>query len=349
MKTVYKLNSSGNIQEWSIWSDGHVIHMSYGVAGGVKKHNTEIIKEGLAGRTLEEQVALRIKSRLRRRYDLGYRDSIEEAMSTNGQNVLGLPAPMLAKKISDVRISSFDGSFIQRKYNGHRCLVTRVGDKLIAYSRNGRYISTIDHILENIDIPEGCTIDGELYAHGERLQTIASWVKRSQEQTKKLKYVVYDLVSNQPFADRFNQLLNYRLGPSSQIAQTYEYGGDDEIVTSFIDEGYEGAIIRLPNTGYEIGKRSSSLLKVKNKFDDEFTVVDILESKDGWAILVCALHDGSDTFRVAAPGTHEEKFEVFRNADYYIGRNVQVEYYDVTATGKPFHPVALQWRNKDEE
>jgi ATP-dependent DNA ligase len=109
--------------------------------------------------------------------------------------------------------------------------------------------------------------------------------------------------------------------------------------------GYEGLIIRQGEYGYEDGKRSRSLIKVKKCFDDEFLVVDIHESVDGWAILECAV-DNEETFRVSAPGSMADKFYVALSKDEYIGRFVTVEYFEITNAGKPFHPVAIGWKEE---
>ena len=102
-------------------------------------------------------------------------------------------------------------------------------------------------------------------------------------------------------------------------------------------------ISRHGTKGYAVGARSSSLIKVKQTLDNEFTCIAITESKDGWAVLTCEDHVGRQ-FGVSAPGTIEQKRDVLYNAADYTGRKLTVEYSQLTKDGKPFHPVAIRWR-----
>ena len=110
--------------------------------------------------------------------------------------------------------------------------------------------------------------------------------------------------------------------------------------------GYEGLILRQGEFGYEAGKRSASLIKVKQWLDEEFRVIEIYPSKDGWAVLLC-ITDKGRIFRVSAPGTMQEKTKVLLETYKYIGEWVNVEFYDWTNDGIPFHPVARYWRSHE--
>jgi ATP-dependent DNA ligase len=241
--------------------------------------------------------------------------------------------------------------FWQYKYNGHRCLITRQGDELIAYSRNGKPINTVSHIFEGMDIPEGTTLDGELYIHGKPLQTISSIVRRIQPANKDLKYIVYDQISTLTFSNRFNSLLSYEFGASIIPAPTTSGGYFNELASnSYLkgvqSEGYEGLMFRNNDRPYEPGKRSSQLLKVKMRLDMEVVVGRISPSKDGWAILHCSTPTGKSV-SVTAPGTMEQKYEIYENAHLYIGRMLTIEFAEYTKDGVPFHPVAIAFREEE--
>ena len=110
----------------------------------------------------------------------------------------------------------------------------------------------------------------------------------------------------------------------------------------------------MDNFKHEAGKRSKGLIKVKpmhfGEFvvDDEFLVVDIIPSKDGWAILVCETEEGKQ-FKVSCHGTFEYKKEVYENRDDYFGKHIRIEFAGLTKSKIPFHPVAICWREKHEE
>ena len=45
----------------------------------------------------------------------------------------------------------------------------------------------------------------------------------------------------------------------------------------------------------------------------------------------------------------EYKTHVLENKDKFIGKHIRVEFESWTKDKKPFHPVALEWREKHEE
>lgn len=348
MTTLYCKDNAGHIRIWDIVQECSDIIITHGVHGGVMQQQVETVDKGKASRTVQEQIDLQINSRISKQRDKGYVDTIEEA-ELGMRNALHLPKPMLALPLDKLRTPvSWNSAYVQRKYDGNRCLIAKRQGKLVAYSRQGKIIDTIDHILDQINIPEGTILDGELYAHGERLQTIVSWIKRKQEGTKNLRYHAYDLVCELPFEARLAQLLSFNFGYSVQPVSTFKVTSHDDMIDWFKDfrkEGYEGAILRQSDLGYEDGKRSKSLIKVKEWQDAEFFVVDIYQSKDGWAILECLAKNGQ-TFRVTSPGTHEEKEYVWQNKEQFFGKYLTVEYAYLTRDGLPFHPVAKCWRDE---
>jgi ATP-dependent DNA ligase len=233
-----------------------------------------------------------------------------------------------------------------------------MGDLPQAYSRNGKPIHSILEILGELKPLSNhrYVLDGELYMHGVPLQKINSYIKRRQEMTTFLNYVVYDIILiDEPeatFDARYSNL-EYIFGNNKfsqvELCPT-RIGASDPIglLRQYKDAGYEGAILRNPTGVYACGTRSPALVKVKSCIDTEVEVVSITSSKDCWAILTCKAENGL-LFSVSAPGTVQEKMDVLENRKQYIGRTVTVEYAELTAIGIPFHPVATMWRDKDGE
>lgn len=357
-KELFAKSASGAIISWKVETfpkeDSTIdLKFSYGQVGGAITISTETISEGLAGRTISEQAMLKAQSKINKKLDSGYVESYQEASEKKRVNILGLKKPMLACKFDSIEKKLFidtDYYYVQRKYDGHRCIIKNVDGTLIAYTRNGKLIESIDHILSELNIPVGETVDGELYHHGTPLQTISSWIKKNQPESKQLVYIVYDVMQNEPYEQRLNWLYENisKNGESVQIAPTYSTPYKEDIIRSrdeFITQGYEGAMLRHPKSKYEDGKRSDGLIKVKKFNDDDFLVVDIISSKDGWAILSCITKEGKN-FTVSAPGTLYQKYEVLEKKQSYIGKYVTVEYSGWTKDKVPFHPVATAFREK---
>lgn len=347
-KTLYAKDARGDIREWTIIADIENCELiyEYGLVNGQKIQKTEQVFENLSRRNIFDQIALQFDSRVNRMLDRGYVPNIEQAAKAR-TNMLGLPMPMLAQKFSNVRNIQYEEAFIQRKYDGNRCLIANVGGRITAYSRNGKPITGINHITDQLDLSPGTILDGELYKHGVALQTLASWIKRKQDETKQLEYCIYDLISDAPFYKRFEEIQSI-IPPSTKlhIANTYRCPNFDKAqkyFDTFREEGYEGAILRWGNSGYEDGKRSKSLVKLKGWRDAEFEVLDISPSKDDWGVLHMQM-PGGQRFRATAPGGIDEKIDVLQNKEKYVGRTVTVEYAYLTKEGIPFHPIAKAWR-----
>lgn len=347
MTNLYSKDAHGHIRLWAIKPDIHTFTITWGLIQGAKQSKTEFVKRNKSGRSLEEQRNLQVRSRINKQLDRGYVQDLEEAMLQK-TNTLFLPRPMLAVPIDKVSNIDYQDAYVQRKYDGNRCLIANVEGQLIAYTRAGKQIPTIEHILKGILIPEGTILDGELYCHGERLQAIVSWIKRKQENTGKLLFHCYDLIDgkNKAFTQRINDLTSFQLGENAEVVPTYCCTGLDsatEMAAEFRNDGYEGAILRWGNEGYEDSKRSKHLVKIKSHRDEEFQVKDITVSKDGWGILHLEARNGLP-FKATAPGTHAEKTRVATHSWEYQDKLVTIEYSNLTKDKIPFHPVAKAWR-----
>ena len=271
-------DNKGSMRRWGISAVNGCITISHGQIGGSLQYQTEVVAEGKATRTLEEQVMSRMASRISKQRDKGYILSRSKAEQSRATNTLGLPKPMLAKKLRDVKHINFTDSVAQPKFDGNRCLIHCENGVNKAYSRNGKPMEAISHILDDIVLGEGEIVDGELYCHGYPLQTIVSWVKRKQENTRLLKYHLYDTVSAEPYKTRSEYIRGIPKGESIVPVYGSACGSLDDLFAYFREyreQGYEGAILRWGNAGYEDGKRSKYLVKVKACEDDEFVVVDI--------------------------------------------------------------------------
>lgn len=362
--TLYAKDGKGMMREWSIEACEDGILIRHGHHGGNLVEHFEVVPHGKSTRTRDEQIMLMVASKIAKRRDAGYCYKLEDAQNNARTNALNLARPMLAQTY-DHPSHIKEGAVWQYKYNGLRCLMIKTAQGIVAYSRNGKPFTTLGHITSGLAavMEVGDTFDGELYIHGKTLQSILSFVKRKQPETALIKYHIYDKVDDKPYAERYRALWDalqgsenvpFTLVPTTPLNATI--GRDTAILKGEIAaslkearvKGYEGIMIRHSQAGYETGKRSRSLLKVKVWLDEEYKVVAIHASKDGWAILECQLPQGG-TFTVSAPGTVNTKKLILKDKEKWIGKWVSVQFAELTKDGIPFHPVATMFRNKEEE
>jgi DNA ligase-1 len=135
-----------------------------------------------------------------------------------------------------------------------------------------------------------------------------------------------------------------------EAVKNFTANNEDDIYSlqkQFIEEGYEGAMVRNHKGAYALGKRSANLQKVKTFMDDEYQIVGFEQAVGndvGTVIWVC---QGPTTtpFRVRPRGTREQRREWFTNGNSYIGKMLTVKYQELTDDGIPRFPVGISVRD----
>lgn len=128
------------------------------------------------------------------------------------------------------------------------------------------------------------------------------------------------------------------------LVQTHLIGSQtelDELNNRWIEEGYEGQIIRVDGFPYE-NKRSKYLLKRKEFDEREFTITGIEEgtgNRSGMAGYICYLTDEDKPFKTGIAGGEDFYRYLLENASRYIGGEGTVRFKGYTEYGIPYIPV----------
>jgi len=268
------------------------------------------------------------------------------------------PLPMLAHKVQDHQ-AEFP-CYVQPKLDGVRCLVWMRDGALACTSRNGKNLH-VPPCLSNLpsavinELNNGLVLDGELYVHGMRFQTLVSMSKRRDHPlADSLEYHIYDsfysyfdVISQEAFIDRRARLIGLFHDATHrgiEMVATEPCDTPDDLDAkhdALTKSGYEGSIIRDPTARYVPG-RSIGLLKRKDFLDSEYEITDVREGEGknaGTAVLTCRTTRGAE-FTATAPGSYEEKAAALRQRDGYIGKMVTIKYQELTDSGIPRFPIA---------
>jgi DNA ligase-1 len=291
-KTLYQKAKTGKIHYWKAWPEGSKVIVEHGEYGGkpiINKYTAEATNVGRSNeRTPEQQAIFEINALYKKRLDKKYCTTIKEAKK-------GKYLPMTAQsgEIRSKRNKIVYPAYVQRKYNGLRCMANwrETSNKnrtpyLYLMSRgNKEYI--VKHIRAQLEnhLCVDDALDGELYTHGLSLQRINSLVKKWKPgESEVINYIVYDFpyingesLQQRTRIDALKKLKKKLKNTNIIVAEVFEINSWEEAVAyekQFVKEGYEGAIIRTFDGEYEFGNRSDSLIKVKSFFDAEFEVVD---------------------------------------------------------------------------
>lgn len=307
--------------------------------------------------TCLEQAQLELDSRTKKQLDKGYVHTQEEAKAPS-TNTLGLLKPMLATSMDKVKPENIDwnSAWAQPKLDGHRAMF-KDG---VLYSRQGKVID-LPHITNAIKAAgiDNLHLDGELYLHGKTLQQISSLVKRHQEGTEDLAFYIYDVVDDSPWPTRISRMsmqskpdyewpmaLKTLVGARIRNAEELEEFHERQLAA-----GYEGTMLRHGSAGYEDGKRSHHLLKLKNFKDAEFQIVGYergvpyVTGKGVFEVPVWVLDAGNGkTFTATAQGDKYRKNELWETRDEHIGKQLTVKFHYFSKDGIPQLPVSLRFR-----
>lgn len=270
--------------------------------------------------------------------------------------------------------------FGQWKINGLRCFVSAEKDDsnlfetitLKFQSREGTYWKGLDvlktHILNAIPaslleamIEEHYILDGEIYLPGYSVNQINHFVKDPTcKEHSLLQYWCYDIaIQEMSQIHRFNVIdksigqhkiqvfdLDTHLNNTKNfvVLPWFNISNHEGAVhhrNIFIDEGFEGLILREANSEYQYGKRNLTMLKYKKSTDGIFEIIDIYpEGKTRSDIPMLLLRNdiNSEEFEVHLSGSQDYQREVLANKDNYIGKNAFVEFGERSGVKKvPFH------------
>jgi len=262
--------------------------------------------------------------------------------------------PMLATKYNKKRkINEF--CYCQPKIDGSRCLFDIKNNKTM--TRQGKEITTINHIKNALKINniknKNLILDGEIYVHGWDFQRIISAIKKESEDTKLLKYHIYDIIDldnlDLTFNERYLQYTKIEFNDIIKQVDSILVDTDyiDDYYENYIKQGYEGMIIRANDCKYRLDKRSNDLMKYKPIDDDEFIIIgyetEIMQNNKEGIIYRCKTKDNKE-FNVRPKGNINERMKWLNTVKEDIGKSYTVQYQGLTNDGIPRFPVGKSIR-----
>ena len=293
-----------------------------------------------------------------------------------GQN--GVPKPMLAKQVDKVTNTKiFDKEWIaSRKIDGLRCLIYMGDDGELHTASRGamNYDAAMSEILSHSDLINvfkenpGLIMDGECYRHFWSLQQINS-IARTQVTAVDytiLQFYWYDIVdTNSTFDERlaFMKDIQDQLNLTFEPEREFERGelrvqfvpqvpvtGYDNMLklhNQYVEEGWEGLVIRDPDKVYRPNGRTNDMIKIKVYKDDMFKIVDyelgLRGSED--MVFIMELPDGR-TFKAKPLGDRAQKEEYVENFDTMCkGHMGECKFFYYSDDGIPLQPAMKALRD----
>jgi len=346
-KTLYAKSSTGKVKQWSIEASGNTIIECWGYTDGKKQEQHKSVYGKNIGRSNatspEQQCELECQSKWQKKIDEQYTTDKDSIKDYKDQEIL---LPMLALRYQERKHNIKFPCYVQPKLNGVRCVFQN--NEFV--SRGGKVYETLDHLrpeLEDLDIN---VPDGEIYIHGMSFQEIVRRVKKyRKDKTEELEYWIYDQINKDTFEVRNKKIANnFSKNKSMKLVYvpTVEVNSEIEIKKwhdKWVQEGFEGVIIRNKEGLYKVKHRSADLQKYKMFEDNEFTIIGGHEGSgpDVGTVVFEVETTDHKKFSVRPKGTREMRAEWFKNLKKLIGKELTVRYQQLSDSNIPIFPVGI--------
>lgn len=281
--------------------------------------------------------------------------------------------PQLASsEIPDIYTQVSWPKIIQPKLDGICCLAVNG----VAMSRTMKPIPN-KFIQDYFSSHKLHGLHGELMVAGD-FNDVQSGVMRVEGEPD-FYYVVYDIWNHEgTYQERFDVLSTFLpdyIGRVKLIGNRVVGNADkcDILLTSIINEGYEGAMLRDPDSLYKQGRhtlKSQALMKLKKFYDDEAIVIGFEEKltntnvkeKDerGYSkrsskqegmvpadtLGALVVKWGAVEFKIGSGYNDEQRHHIWYNRENLLGKFVTFKYQSVSSYGVPRFPIYKAFRDE---
>lgn len=306
--------------------------------------------------------------------DLGYNSLNEfnpdEVLDKNQTDANGFKKHMLAKSSNDVATKIFDSVpvwYASRKIDGCRCSYYWKDNQIHTASRGGGNYDAacqdfINHpkFIEFFKRHPDIVLDGEMYKFGLSLQQISGCIRTELSEGKyKLEYYIYDtMTDDKTFEERLQELEMIKNELNLDFQPEREWAEDDlrvqivphekvsgwsnikKLHDKYVNEGWEGLVIRDPSKKYKYGGRSNNMIKVKERQEETFTIVGYELGLRGVEDMVFRMKtQGNIEFLAKPMGSREVKENYMKNINSLIGKPGECTFFYLSDDGVPLQPV----------
>lgn len=356
MEIYQKLFKNNRFWEILVKENNNIMFVKtkYGIVGGKIQETIPQKFEKKYGLTF---INKKIKEKIRN----GYVKEIK--IMNNNKIIKPMGSSLLEKNMNNIIFPAN----IQPKLDGFRG-ISFLKKNIEILSKNGisyRHLENIKKELSSFPlIKKGYILDGEIYIHNKKLGNLKSVLGRKKLDNveiikiqKKIKYCIFDIIIENISSEKRIQLLkesfknwNIKNPKYVKLVKTTQVNTIKDIINiknKYLNDGYEGVIVRNKNGLYKLGKKSKDVFRTKEFKKDYFKIVDALEGKGNekgtviWK-LEC-LKDKNKSFTAKPIGSREERKKIFKNRLDYIGKKIYIKYFDIdNITGcVSRHPIAL--------
>ena len=265
------------------------------------------------------------------------------------------------------------GPFIlEPKLDGWRIIAHIEADSVTYYTRSGNShpAEQLPHIAKELraNFPADTWLDGEAVAiRIENDKVVNEWATAQSVMTKigghaaadRISFLVFDLIAHggldaRPlsFAKR-RELLDRAFDGKllSSVALVPQTEATDENAAAFVEQGFEGAMVKSLTAPYASNKRGKGWHKIKPQSTCEAVVIGYKEGQNGFTGLVGAIvfgqydSDGTLVERGRCSGMDlPTRREITCNREKYLGTVIEVAHHGTIGGTRLRHPQFRRFR-----
>ncbi len=354
---LYLLTDDNKIRFWDLWVTEEkniaYLHTRSGLLDGkILEPIPQMISESV-GKTTPFQRAVKYgDTKWKNKKKTGFSENLDRLKEKKEIIIVPMrPYPLQNKYLQYP-------AYVQPKVDGYRGLMHSSNGKIMIFSQRGNTYPHLAHIekeasgiklLNNKDI----YLDGEIYLENYPIRVLKSVIskynldKEETEIAKKIKFYAFDMFNLKKlwltYQERFRILRDEvfkKKYKTINLIENVEVKNREELdqkFTEYVKKGYEGIIIRNLKGVYKLRGKSTNVLKSKDVKKDTFKIAGYKEGSGNnhgtviWKIE--CLKNKTKSFWAKPMGTREERRQMYKNCEKYLGKPVHVKYFEIDKDG----------------
>ena len=270
----------------------------------------------------------------------------------------------LANKFQEKQLAKMGEIAVEPKLDGIRCFSIVEGEEVNMFARSGKLITNFESTLapELKKLGDGC-YDGELM--GEDFISLMRQAYRKDDiDVSKTYLALFDYLplsewkskeSKKTCASRYEELMDRLafknvnldlLQPVERFETEKTYESIKALHDEFVDEGYEGAMIKDLKAPYKFG-RGWELMKFKAFHDVDLAAKGFEEGTGkhrGKLGAIVVEHKGTKV-KVGSGFSDELRVQIWNDQSSFVGRIVEIRYQEITPDNSLRFPTFVCFRN----
>ncbi len=251
----------------------------------------------------------------------------------------------------------FDGHYVQIRYHNNMVEMWTSGGKMFYLSGLADYIK--EHFTESFHIECEFSYNCNGYLGDRGKSAILTTYRTNHSKGIDVRgdefkdvFRVLDIIDiHHTFKQRHAKLTELFYGhdwfdvPTQHIVNSLQGGKD--LAKLFVEEGYEGAMLKSPDHMYKPGKRSNNIIKIKPRLTADLLCVDVKEGTGKYEGMIGALLLKDSQGRHTWAGSGLNDTERSNHPQWFIGKIVEIEYERIDETY--IQPIIKYFRDDKTE